>query len=349
VTLATLWFCFAGFSLAAYVVLDGFDLGAGLVAPLVAKTPDERRLVAASIGPVWDGNEVWLLASGGTLVFAFPELYAVSVSGFYLPVMLLMWLFTLRALGIEMRHQLSHPLWEEAWGVAFSTSSLLIALFLGVALGNVVRGVSIDEGGRFFAPLWTDLRVGDDAGVLDWYTVLVGLLGVSVLGLHGSLWLGHRTRGPVRERAEALARRGVPIVIVLLAVVTVATLAVQPLVLASLRGRPWGAAFPAMSLAALAFAARSLFAKKLERAFWGSSAFVAALFASAAFGVYPYVLPARVASRGLTVDAAKTSSYALTTGLGWWLPGMAIAVGYFVFTYRKLPREIGVEDLHDPP
>lgn len=343
-SLETLWFCFAALALAAYVVLDGFDLGVGLVSPLVAKTPSERTLVSASIGPVWDGNEVWLLASGGTIAFAFPKLYAVSVSGFYLPVMLLLWLLVFRALGIEMRHQMSHPLWEEAWSTAFWVSSLFIALFLGVALGNVVRGVSIDAEGHFFAPLWTNLRVGDETGVLDWYTLSVGVLAVAVLGMHGALWLGHRTRGPASERSIALAKRAILVVPALLALVTVATLVVQPLILTSLRARPLGAMLPVGALGCLATSAIALRRDRIEKAFWASSGFIALLFGSAAFGVYPYVLPARIPEHGLTAVAAATSRYALTAGLSWWIPGLLLATGYFVFTYRKLPRGLGEGD-----
>ncbi len=347
-TLETIWFWLAALSLAAYVVLDGFDLGVGLLSPFVAKTARQRRLVAASIGPVWDGNEVWLLASGGTLAFAFPKLYAVSVSGFYLPVMLLLWLLVFRALGIEMRHQLSHPLWEEAWSAAFTAASLLIALFLGVALGNIVRGVSIDEEGRFFAPLWTDLSVGENVGVLDWYTILVGVFSVAILALHGALWLGHRTRGETAARAVAIARRAVLVVGVLGALVTAATVHVQPLILTNLRARPWGALLHGGSLLALVLTGLSLSKGRVERAFWCSATFLATLFGSAAFGVYPYVLPARIAARGLTVDAAKTSPYALSAGLRWWIPGMALATAYFVFTYRNLPREVGEDDVDAP-
>ncbi len=352
--MAATWYFLIGLMLVTYAVLDGFDFGAGIVHLFVAKTDAERREVLGAIGPVWDGNEVWLLASGGTLAFAFPKLYAVSVSGFYLPVMLLLWLLVFRALGIEMRHHFSHPLWEEAWSVAFAVSSLLIALFLGVALGNVVRGVSIDEGGGFFAPLWTNLRVGGDTGVLDWYTVLVGLLGVLVLGVHGALWLGHRTAGPVAERSVRLAQRASVGVVFLLTAVTAASVVVQPSIMQSLIARPWGALIPASALVCLGLLIVAVRRGLVERAFYASCGFIASLFGSAAFGVYPYVLPARVAARGITVSDAASSPYALAGGLVWWIPGMLLATGYFVFIYRKLPRGLRIEDLeahddHDSP
>ena len=141
--MATVWFMIVAVMVTAYVVLDGFDLGAGAIYLLVAKTADERRMVLRSIGPVWDGNEVWLLAAGGTLYFAFPLLYASSFSGFYLPLMMVLWLLMLRAIGIEFRAHIENPVWQGFFEVIFSVSSALLAIFLGAALGNVIRGVPL--------------------------------------------------------------------------------------------------------------------------------------------------------------------------------------------------------------
>src|SRR3954470_25035075 len=139
----TLWFILVALMLTAYVVLDGFDLGVGILSPWVAKTPDERRLVQRTIGPVWDGNEVWLLAAGGTLYFAFPPLYASSFSGFYLPLMMVLWLLMLRAVGIEFRTHIDNPVWQVLFDVIFCGASILLAIFYGAALGNVIRGVPL--------------------------------------------------------------------------------------------------------------------------------------------------------------------------------------------------------------
>src|SRR6476619_1477586 len=153
----TIWFLLVALIMVAYVVLDGFDLGAGILNLFVAKNHDERRLVLRSVGPVWDGNEVWLLAAGGSLFFAFPSVYAISFSGFYLPLMMVLWLLILRGVGIELRSHVNDPLWWSACDFLFSFSSFLLALFFGVAIGNVVRGVPIEPNGYFFEPLWTDL------------------------------------------------------------------------------------------------------------------------------------------------------------------------------------------------
>src|SRR5436305_13925371 len=151
----TIWFILVALMLTAYVVLDGFDLGVGILSPWVAKTPDERRLVQRTIGPVWDGNEVWLLAAGGALYFAFPLLYASSFSGFYLPLMMVLWLLMLRGIGVEIRSHMHNPVWVGFFDVIFSVSSVLLCIFFGAALGNVVRGVPLRPDQYFFEPLWT--------------------------------------------------------------------------------------------------------------------------------------------------------------------------------------------------
>src|SRR3954463_3990106 len=142
--------------IAMYVLLDGFDLGAGAIHLVAARDDGERRKIIRAIGPVWDGNEVWLIAGGGTLFFAFPVLYASSFSGFYLPLIIVLWLLMMRGLSIELRQHIDNPLWATFWDAAFFVGSSLLAVFLGVALGNVVRGVPLDADGNFFLALWTN-------------------------------------------------------------------------------------------------------------------------------------------------------------------------------------------------
>src|SRR6266436_6779230 len=154
----TAWYALVAFMLTAYVVLDGFDLGAGAIHLFIARDDPERRTVLRSIGPVWDGNEVWLIASGGTLFFAFPALYASSFSGFYLPLMVVLWLLILRGISIELRDHIDSPVWKPLWDVVFAGSSALLAVFFGAALGNVVRGAPLDASGEFFLPLWTNFQ-----------------------------------------------------------------------------------------------------------------------------------------------------------------------------------------------
>ncbi|MGZ5971498.1 MAG: cytochrome d ubiquinol oxidase subunit II, partial [Polyangiales bacterium] len=193
--MATLWFFLLAFMLTTYVILDGFDLGAGVLHLFVAKRDEERRTVLASIGPVWDGNEVWLLASGGLLVFAFPRVYASAFSGFYMALMMLLWVVIVRGVAIELRSQIDNPLWRAFWDTSFAFSSFVIALVLGVALGNVMRGVPVDATGYFSAPLFTNFGLGPHPGALDWYTVLIGLFAVAALVAHASAYLLWKTEG----------------------------------------------------------------------------------------------------------------------------------------------------------
>jgi cytochrome d ubiquinol oxidase subunit II len=167
-----IWFWLVAIMIVMYVLLDGFDLGVGILHPFLAKTEEERSISIRSIGPVWDGNEVWLLAGGGTLYFAFPLLYASAFSGFYLALMVVLWLLIIRGASIELRTQMTLGVWRTFFDGMFCFSSALLAIFFGAALANVIRGVPLGADGYFFLPFWTNWLPGADPGILDWYTVL---------------------------------------------------------------------------------------------------------------------------------------------------------------------------------
>ncbi|MGB6431619.1 MAG: cytochrome d ubiquinol oxidase subunit II [Candidatus Acidiferrales bacterium] len=337
----TLWFCLVALMLAVYVVLDGFDLGAGIVHLLVARTDSERRSVLGSIGPVWDGNEVWLIAAGGTLYFAFPALYASSFSGFYLPLMIVLWLLTLRGVAVEFRSHVTGAVWAPFWDAVFALASLLLAVFFGAALGNVVRGVPLDANGRFFEALWTNFRPGPDAGVLDWYTILVGLTALAALTLHGALWVALKTDGDVSVRARRLASRAVWLVAALTAAITAASFRVQPSLATHFSGHAWGAVFPALAILGLAGIAWFSYRGAERNAFFGSCAYLLGMLTSAAFSLYPYVLPASTdPAFGLTVHNAMAPEYGLRIGLIWWFIGMALATAYTVHAYRRFAGKV---------
>src|ERR1700676_2500874 len=242
----TLWFALIAVMIAAYVVLDGFDLGAGIVYLLVARNDSDRRTVLKSIGPFWDGNEVWLLVAGGTLYFAFPVLYASSFSGFYLPLMMVLWLLILRGLTLEMRSHVDHDLWKQFADAVFALSSALLAIFFGAALGNVIRGVPLDAEGYFFEPLWTNFRFGANAGILDWYTILIGVAAYLALAMHGSLWVAYKCEAEIAERARRIAQLGFWAVLVMTLLITVISLQIQPQILINLSAHSWGFVFPAI-------------------------------------------------------------------------------------------------------
>jgi cytochrome d ubiquinol oxidase subunit II len=341
--MGTVWFCLVAIMIAMYVLLDGFDIGAGAIHLLVAKTDEERRQVLASIGPVWDGNEVWLLAAGGTLYFAFPELYASGFSGFYLPLMIVLWLLILRGTSIEFRNHIKSAVWAPFWDFAFCASSLLLAVFFGAALGNVVRGVPLDQTGYFFEPLWTNFRLGEQTGILDWYTILVGVLALAALIMHGGFWVRLKTTGMVGERATKLADRTWWAVAGLTALVTAVTFGVQPQVGENFKTWPWGILFPLLAAGGLV-AVRIFLAKRNERnTFLASAAYLAGMLTSVVFGVYPMVLPARDPVYSLTVRGTQAGTYGLKVGLIWWTIGMILAAGYFTYVYRSFAGKVSVD------
>jgi cytochrome bd ubiquinol oxidase subunit II len=341
----TLWFCLVAFMIAGYVILDGFDLGAGIVHFCIGRTESQRRRVLRTIGPVWDGNEVWLIAGGGTLYFAFPGLYASSFSGFYLPLMVVLWLLILRGIAVEFRNHLEGPLWRPFFDCLFTGASSLLAIFFGAALGNVVRGVPLDRSGLFFLPFWTNFRTGIEPGILDWYTILVGLLAFVTLTLHGTLWVALKTEDILEFRARKVAAVAWCAVTGLTAVVTYATLRVQPQVSINLVSYPWGFVFPALALAGLAAIAVYAWRSDHLKAFLGSCAYIAGMLTSAAFGLFPYVLPSSAdPALGLTIANTAAAPWSLKIALWWWIPGMLLVAGYSVFIYRHFAGKVRLEE-----
>jgi cytochrome bd ubiquinol oxidase subunit II len=337
VTVATTWYWLIAATLAIYVVLDGYDLGVGILHLFVAKDEAERSHSVHTILPLWDGNEVWLLALAGTLVFAFPTAYAAAFSGFYLPLMIVLWLIIGRALAIELRHHAEGPVWRPFWDTIFAVTSVLITACFGLALGNVIRGVPIDAEGRFFEPLWTDLGVRGQTGIVDVYTVVVAAAVLAALALHGAVWLVFTAQGRVRERARKLAPRLWFVVLATTLAVTAASWGVQPRIPARMAAAPAGFVFPAAALAGLAGVLLFLRRGAAGPAFVSSCAYLAAMVFSAAYGAYPYVLASNGdPARGLTVAAAAAPDSSLRTALWWWLPGMALAAAYSVYVHRAV-------------
>lgn len=330
----TLWFILVCFMLAMYVVLDGFDLGLGAMHPFVAKTDAERRLLLEAIGPVWDGNEVWLVAAGGTLFFTFPRLYGASMSGFYLPLMVVLWLLMLRGLAVELRSR-GNAVWSGTWDALFCLASALLAFFLGAGIANVVRGVPLNAQGFFFEPLWTDLDPrSPNPGILDWYTVLIGGLALVAVIMHGAHFLALKSEGDLQRKARRVAARAWPITMLVTALGTAATFFVHPDLLINFGIRPWGVVFPVIAIAGL-LAARLFNARARDAAsLVASGLFLAGMLASSAFAIYPDVLPATNAANSLTVTNAAAPPTGLAVGLAWWSLGMVLAVAYFVLIYR---------------
>jgi cytochrome d ubiquinol oxidase subunit II len=337
----TIWFILVAAMLIGYVVLDGFDLGAGALHLLGARTEEERRMVLHSIGPVWDGNEVWLVAAGGTLFYAFPLVYASSFSGFYLALNIVLWLLIFRALGIELRGHVADPLWRAFFDSLFSLSSLLLIVFFGAAFGNVVRGAPLGPDHYFFLPLWTDFRPGTQPGILDWYTILSAITAVAALGLHGALYVALKTEGALNERMRRSAGRLWPVTAALSAVALFATVQVRPAVLDNYRASPAGWIIPLAVVTSLAGVAHFTRAGQERNAFLSSCAYLTGMLAGAAYALYPALLPSSGdPALALTIHNAAAGASSLAGGIYWWGAGMAIAVGYFILVYSMFRGKV---------
>jgi cytochrome d ubiquinol oxidase subunit II len=340
----TIWFVLVAIMITAYVVLDGFDLGAGVIYLTAARTGAERRAILRSIGPFWDGNEVWLLAAGGTLYFAFPMLYASSFSGFYLPLMIVLWLLMLRGIGIELRAHIDNPVWRGFFDFVFFASSALLTIFFGAALGNVVRGVPLGPDQYFFEPLWTDFRVGVDNGILDWYTVLTGVIALVTLTIHGALYVATKTDGDLNRRARDTAKSLWPIQLLLTAVGVIASVFIRPSVLDNYRQHAIGFLIPVIVFGALAVMMHAIIKQADKIAFLASCLYIAGMLVGAAFALYPVVLPASTdPARSLTIYNSSTGHHGLAVGFTWWVLGMILALGYFFYVYRMFRGKVRLE------
>ncbi|MDZ7290497.1 MAG: cytochrome d ubiquinol oxidase subunit II [candidate division KSB1 bacterium] len=342
----TFWFIAVSFMLTMYVILDGFDLGAGIIHLFAGKSDNDRRTILNAIGPVWDGNEVWLIAAGGTMYFAFPKLYASSFSGFYLPLIIVLWLLMLRAIGIEFRHRIHHPMWKSFWDVVFAGASILLTIFFGAALGNVVRGVPLSAEGYFFAPLWTTFTVVPNAGILDWFTVLMGLVAFTTLTAHGGNYIAMKADGELQKRSRAVARSAWWGVLLMSTLALMAISSIRPAIWDNYLRQPLGFVFPLIGLSGWLGGVYHHAKKQDTRAFLSSSAFIAGMAASTAFGLFPNVLPASTDPQfSLTVYNTAAREYGLGVGLVWWIIGMTMALGYFTYVFYafrgkiKLPAE----------
>jgi cytochrome d ubiquinol oxidase subunit II len=337
------WFWLVAIMIVGYVVLDGFDLGVGVLHLFLVRDESERQSTLQSIGPVWDGNEVWLLAGGGTLYFAFPLLYASAFSGFYLPLMIVLWLLVARGVSVELRNHLDVGVWRTLLDGLFGVASALLAIFYGAALANVIRGVPLRPDGYFFLPLWTNWKPEQAPGILDWYTVIGGLVALVALTLHGALWLTIKVSGELEQRA----RRIVPLLwnglLVLTLVSLVATIGVRSQTLNNYYRYPFTFIIPAGVVASLI--GIRMWNKRAQplKAFIASCCYLFFMLAGACWGLFPTLLPA-TGNSGLdiTLDRALSGPHTLAVGLAWWLFGMTLAVGYVAFVYSRFKGKVEV-------
>jgi cytochrome d ubiquinol oxidase subunit II len=330
-----LWFWIVSVMVALYSVMDGFDLGAGALHLFVARTDRERRQVLAAIGPWWDGNEVWLLAGGGAMFLSFPKVLASGFQGFYMALFLVLWCLVLRGIGIEFRSHLGDGLWRAFWDAAFAVASTLLPVLLGAAIGNVVRGVPVDATGYFNIPLFTTFLPGNPVGILDWYTVLMGVFVLATLMAHGAAFLAWRTDGPVQARTLKAALPLWCVVTLLWLVATFATAQVSPSVFQGWSRSPLAWLGTAIYLGGLAAAFLGLRRGAHLVAFIGSSAFILGILAASAASVWPVMLRSTLSPAfSLTAENASVGAASLKSGFAWWILAFPIALGYFAMLFR---------------
>ncbi len=324
-TLCVIWFVLLGVLLAGYAILDGFDLGVGMLHLVVPRSDHERRIMLNSIGPLWDGNEVWLVVFGGSLFAMFPVAYASIFSGFYAAFMLLIFALIFRGVSIEFRSKMHSRGWRGFWDVCFFLGSLLAALLFGVAVGNAMLGVPLDERGNFTAGL---------AGQLNGYAVLVGLLSVAMLAMHGSIYLYLKTEGELQERIHRWLWTTFGAFAALFLIVTIATLILVPHADDNFARHPWTLLVPVLNILAIANIPRAIQQGRPRYAFISSSCSIAAFVFLLGVTMFPFMVPSRPdPALGLTIYSSASSPKTLSIGLLFVVIGMPFVLTYTGIVY----------------
>jgi cytochrome d ubiquinol oxidase subunit II len=317
--LNTIWFVLVGVLLTGYAILDGFDLGVGAL-HLLTRKDEHRRLMINAIGPVWDGNEVWLVTGGGALFAAFPEVYATVFSGFYLAFMLVLCVLIFRAVAIEFRSKLPMLWWRRMWDVSFSVASICLSILLGVAFGNIIWGVPLD-GQREFA--------GSFLGLLHPYALLVGVTTLALFMMHGAIYIALKTEGELHEIARGWINNSIIFFVICYGLTTMTTLLYLPHMSQHMRDYPIFFAVPVLTMLAIANIPREIHLGSDFLAFFSSGATMVGLMTLVAIGIFPYLVLSRPnPDLSLTIYNAASSPKTLTIMLIIALIGVPIVVAY---------------------
>ena len=324
-TLTFIWFVLLGLLLCGYTILDGFDLGVGILHPFIAKSDTERRLVMNSIGPLWDGNEVWLVTFGGALFAAFPVAYATVFSSFYTAFFLLLTCLIGRAVSLEFRSKVHSTTWRRFWDVGFFASSFTAALLLGIAAGNIMEGMQL--GAKFHYQ-------GSLLQQLTWYPILVGSLTVSLFALHGAIYLYLKTEDELQQRVHGLINRLFIVFAGLYLIVTVATWLHVPHATDNLRDHPWLFIVPVLNFLAVLNIPRAMHLKKPGYAFFTSSMVILALASLFSVAVYPNLMLSTIdPTYSITLENARSSHQTLGTMLIIAVIGLPCVISYTIVVY----------------
>lgn len=314
------WFTIFVILLAGYSILDGFDLGVGML-HLFAREDKERRIMLNAIGPVWDGNEVWFVTAGGALFAGFPDIYATMLSAFYTPVMILLVGIIFRAVAIEFRSKENKKWWRASWDVIFSLGSFIITFMLGMVIGNLIRGIPLDADKEF---------IGSLRHLLDPYSITTGLFAISLFLMHGSIYILMKTEGEFHDKMRRKANPCIIFFMIMYAVTTMATLIYMPHMIEAFREREF---FFLVALANVLFAAaipREIAKGRDGRAFIYSCANIVCLLALYAIGTYPNVIRAinDPASLSLTIYNSASSRKTLEILFLIAFIGMPLVISY---------------------
>jgi len=350
------WYIIIAIVLAVFFILDGYDFGAGIIHLFFAKTEQDKEVITKSAGLFWDSNEVWLVAGGGLLFMAFPTFYASVFSGFYLPLIIVLWLIVFRAIGLEFRSQFDYQMWKDIWDKAFGVSSLLLALFFGIALGNIVRGVnlggvengvSVYEPQYFFLPLWNGSfsPLSETPGVIDWFTIIIGLITVVTLAIHGANWIILKTNSSINDQLKTVIYS----LNIILLILTIFSLSIWQLVnpssLDNFIDKPYLIIFPLIYFSGLF---GLFFIKILNKDIYGfilSTLLVLGGITSSLASLFPVVLPStNDINESLTIYNTATTEYGLSVALNWGVVGFILLFVYMIIQKRLMGGKIDKMD-----
>jgi len=350
------WFIIIAVFLAIFFVLDGYDFGTGIIHLFFAKEEKDKEVIAKAAGLFWDSNEVWLVAGGGMLFMAFPTFYASVFSGFYLPLIIVLWLIIFRAIGLEFRSQFNYQMWKAIWDKAFGVSSLLLALFFGIALGNVVRGVNLGgvengvsayEGHYFFLPLWDSSfsPLSEHPGVIDWFTIIIGIIAVVTLAIHGATWIILKTNSSINNKLKAVIFNLNIALLVLTIFSLVIWQIVNPNSLNNFIEKPYLIIFPIIYFTGLI---GLFFVKKIKKEaynFLFSTLVILGGITAALASLFPVILPSTNSiNESLTIYNTAASEYGLAVASIWGVLGIILIIIYFIVQKRFLGGKIDKMD-----
>ena len=347
-----LWYSIITLVFAVFFILDGYDFGVGIIHFFFAKSEQDKKIIAKAAGLFWDSNEVWLVAAGGLLFMAFPTFYASIFSGFYLPLTLVLWLIIFRAIGLELRNQLESTIWKSIWDKSFGLSSLLLALFFGVGLGNLIRGVnlggvtegkSIYEAHYFFLPLWNSNFSPNkmDTGILDWFTLVIGIIAVITLAIHGANWIILKTNSSINEKLKSIVLNLNSILLVFTIFSICIWHLINPNPFQNFIDKPYLFLFPILYIIGLV---GLFFIKKIKRnelSFVLSSLLIVGGISSSLASMFPVILPSRNSiNESLTIYNTSTETYGLSVAMGWGLIGIILLLIYAIAQKKILAGKI---------